>query len=166
MSLQSTVPSFREVFRNSSGSSTIFLGEFKTPNEMSHVTICSSGFMTGSSGASAVLCSSLLEPTSVIASSCLCCCLHSSREKLFFLGTETHRILRTKSTGNSKKLCFSKIKVSSTVKERQQSRPSNTHLQDCWKPKYLMWMVIPSKRSYLVASSLWQTASCNLWIWS
>lgn len=45
MSLQSTVPSFREVFRNSSGSSTIFLGEFRTPNEMSHVTTCSSGFI-------------------------------------------------------------------------------------------------------------------------
>lgn len=45
MSLHSTVPSFREVFRNSSGSSTIFLGEFRTPKEMSHVTTCSSGFI-------------------------------------------------------------------------------------------------------------------------
>lgn len=44
-SLHRTTPSFREVFRNCTGSSIIILGEFKAPREISQVTICSSGFM-------------------------------------------------------------------------------------------------------------------------
>lgn len=45
MSLHKTTPSFREVFKNSSGSAMFFLGELSTPNDISHVTVCSSGFI-------------------------------------------------------------------------------------------------------------------------
>lgn len=45
MSLQSTTPSFKHDFKKSSGSAMIFFGEFKTPKDMSQVTVCSSGFI-------------------------------------------------------------------------------------------------------------------------
>lgn len=53
ISLHRTTPSLRDVFRNSSGSAIFFLGELSTPNVISHVTVCSSGFIVlGSMGLS------------------------------------------------------------------------------------------------------------------
>ncbi len=49
ISLHRTIPSRRDVFRNSSGSAIFFLGELSTPNVISHVTVCSSGFIVLSS---------------------------------------------------------------------------------------------------------------------
>lgn len=46
ISLHSTTPFFSEDFKNCSGSQTVFLGESKTPKDISHVTIRSSGFIT------------------------------------------------------------------------------------------------------------------------
>lgn len=46
ISLHSTTPFFSEDFKNSSGSQIVFLGESKTPKDISHVTILSSGFIT------------------------------------------------------------------------------------------------------------------------
>lgn len=45
MSLHKTTPSFSDVFKKSSGSAMFFLGELSTPNDISHVTVCSSGFI-------------------------------------------------------------------------------------------------------------------------
>lgn len=45
INLHSTTPFFSEDFKNSSGSQMVFLGESKTPKDISHVTIRSSGFM-------------------------------------------------------------------------------------------------------------------------
>lgn len=42
---QSTTPSFREDWRNPSGSEMVFLGDSSTPRAISHVTVCSAEFM-------------------------------------------------------------------------------------------------------------------------
>lgn len=43
--LHRTTPSFNEDCRNPSGSEMVFFGDSKTPSVMSHVTVCSAGFM-------------------------------------------------------------------------------------------------------------------------
>lgn len=45
ISLHRTTPSRSDALRNPSGSAMFFLGELRTPREMSQVTVCSSGFM-------------------------------------------------------------------------------------------------------------------------
>lgn len=45
ISLHKTAPSLRDALRNPSGSAMFFLGELRTPREMSQVTVCSSGFI-------------------------------------------------------------------------------------------------------------------------
>lgn len=45
VSLHRTTPSLSDVFKNSSGSAMFFLGELSTPDEINHVTVCSSGFI-------------------------------------------------------------------------------------------------------------------------
>lgn len=45
ISLQSTTPSFSAHCRNAAGSDTLFFGDSITPSVMSHVTVCSAGFM-------------------------------------------------------------------------------------------------------------------------
>lgn len=44
----STAPSCKAVWRKASGSEIVFFGDSKTPSVMSHVTVCSAEFMSGS----------------------------------------------------------------------------------------------------------------------
>lgn len=45
-SLHKTTPSFRELWRNASGSEMVFFGDSRTPSVINHVTVCSAEFMS------------------------------------------------------------------------------------------------------------------------
>lgn len=45
-SLHKTTPSFRELWRNASGSEMVFFGDSSTPSVINHVTVCSAEFMS------------------------------------------------------------------------------------------------------------------------
>lgn len=45
-SLHKTTPSFKELWRNASGSEMVFFGDSSTPSVINHVTVCSAEFMS------------------------------------------------------------------------------------------------------------------------